>query len=274
MLQRIGARIGATIGREDMLVRTVRPAYEALLDLVTLGRGFTRTVNGTDTFYVNPRVRGLFPETYEPAVWSYLRARIQPGDVILNAGAHVGLYALAAARWSAPNGRVLAFEPNPRTREILTGHMRRNRLSDRVEVLEAAVGAREGEAVFVADPLCGTSRLGLQNPHSHGPTTIARVRVTTIDAVCRERATAPQWIIMDVEGSEADALQGARAVLDAPSPPEIVAEFHPDLWNSAGWDRPAFESLLAGLRRFPVPLTGQKNLWTESGVVLLAREGT
>jgi FkbM family methyltransferase len=251
----------------------MRPAYEILLDLVTLGRGFTRTVNGADTFYVNPRVRGLFPESYEPAVWLYLRAHIQPGDIILNAGAHVGLYALGAAVWSAPNGRVIAFEPNPKTRKILTGHVRRNRLSDRVEVLEAAVGAREGEAEFVAEPLAGTSRLGLQNPHSRVPATIARVHVTTIDAVCRERAIAPHWIIMDIEGYEADALQGARAVLDAPSPPEIVAEFHPDLWSSAGWDQPAFESLLAGLRRFPVPLTGQKNLWTEPGVVLLAREG-
>lgn len=269
MLQRVAARVGAAIGREQTLVRAARPAYEALLDLVTLGRGFKRTVNGTDAFYVNPRVRGLFPETYESEVWSFLRSRIRPGDVVLNVGAHVGLYALGAAMWSAPNGHVIALEPNPETRAILVGHVRRNRLSDRVEVLGAAAGAQEGEASFVVEPLAGTSRIGSQNPDSHAPATIVGVRVTTIDAVCRERAIAPQWIIMDIEGYEADALQGARATLDTPSPPEIVVEFHPHLWKSAGWNRDAIESLLVGLRRFPVPLTGQKDLWTEPGVVRL-----
>jgi FkbM family methyltransferase len=191
---------------------------------------------------------------------------------VLNVGAHVGLYALGAAAWSAPNGRVIAFEPNPRTREILAGHVRRNRLSDRVEVLEMAAGAREGEAEFVVELLGGTSRIGSQNPDSHAPATIVRTLVTTIDAVCRDRAIAPQWIIMDVEGYEGEALQGARAVLNGPSPPEIVVEFHPHLWESANWDRPAIELLLAEFRRVPVPLTGQKDLWIEPGVVLLARE--
>jgi hypothetical protein len=139
-------------------------------------------------------------------------------------------------------------------------------------VLEAAAGAREGDAVFVVEPLAGTSRIGSQNPDSHAPTTIVRARVTTIDAVCRERALVPQWIIMDIEGYEGDALVGARTVLDGASPPEIVVEFHPHLWNSAGWDRRAIELLLAGFRRFPVPLTGQKDLWAEPGVVVLARE--
>ena len=54
--------------------------------------------------------------------------------------------------------------------------------------------------------------------------------------IYRDRAIAPQWIIMDVEGYEGEALQGARAVLDGPSPPGIVLEFHPHLWKSANWD--------------------------------------
>jgi hypothetical protein len=38
VLQRIGAHVGAAIGREHLVVRAIRPAYEALLDLLTLGR--------------------------------------------------------------------------------------------------------------------------------------------------------------------------------------------------------------------------------------------
>ena len=151
--------MGAAIGREHPMVRAVRPAYEALLDLVTLGRGFRRTVNGTVLLCEPSGARTLSGNLHQRDVWSYLRARIQPGDVVLNVGAHVGLYTLGAAAWSAPNGRVIAFEPNPETRKILTGHVRRNRLSDRIEVLEMAAGARDGEAEFVVEPL------GRNQPH-------------------------------------------------------------------------------------------------------------
>lgn len=270
LLQRLGAGVASLVGRQHPLVQAARPAYEALLDIVTLGRGFQRTVNGTDRFNVDPRLRHLFPEIYEPAVWAFLRSRVKPGDVVLNVGAHVGLYTLGAAAWSAPGGRVVAFEPNPATRLILEDHVRRNGAEDRVEVIAAAAGASESEASFAAEAVEGTSRIGEPNPESRTPATMLTVRVTTIDAVCRERALKPAWIIMDVEGLEGDALEGARSVLAGAAPPGVVVEFHPHLWRSAGWSRARMEELVASHALVPVPIAGQRDPWTEAGVVFLS----
>src|SRR5262249_36920553 len=151
--------VSGALGRESAVIRALRPAYERLLDLSTGGRGVSRTLNGKETFYIDPRCRRLFPEIYEPEACDYLRARVQPGAVCLNIGAHVGIYALCLAHWAGPQGRVFAFEPNPQARRLLASNVARNS-PGRIEVSPTAVTAEVGEADFFAASNEGFSRLG------------------------------------------------------------------------------------------------------------------
>src|SRR6185295_18154596 len=119
----------------------------------------------------------------------------------------------ALARWTAPGGRVFAFEPNPATRVVLTTHVALNGAGDRIEIVPDAISDRPGRATFFATDLEGFSRLHAQNPHMPEGARID-VAVTTIDPFCDERKIAPDWILMDVEGLETAALEGARRTIE------------------------------------------------------------
>lgn len=266
-LQQIGARVSHRIGRDSALVRLFRPAYERLLDR---RGGFRRILNGHETFLIDPRHRGLFPETYEPTVCEFLRARVKPGDICLDIGAHVGIYAMCLARWSAPNGRVFAFEPNPDTRAVLESNVRRNPEGERITVVPKGVSDQPGEATFFAAGIEGFSRLGEPNQERPEDHRSFQVPITTIDDFCAERRIQLDWILIDIEGYEVAALRGARQTL-ANGDVKIVAEMHPFLWQSAGTSREEFMRLLEELRLRPCALSGQSDLWTENGQIVLDR---
>jgi len=263
-LQQIGARLSQRIGRDSALVRLFRPAYEKLLDR---GGGFQRTVNGRETFFIDPRHRGLFPETYEPTVCDFLREQVKAEDVCLDVGGHVGIYALCLARWSAPNGQVFAFEPNPDTRAVLESNARRNPEGQRITVIPKGVSDRPGEATFFAAGIEGFSRLGEPNRERPEEHRSFQVPITTIDDFCAEQKIKPNWILIDIEGYEVAALRGARETIRT-ARSRIVVEMHPFLWKSAGTSQEEFSDLLTSYGLGAVALSGQRDLWAENGQVL------
>ena len=73
---------------------------------------------------------------------------IGEGMVVLDIGAHVGIHALLAGRRVGPDGRVFAFEPAPRTADLLDRHIRWNALEGRVEAVRAVVSDAVGVTAF------------------------------------------------------------------------------------------------------------------------------
>jgi FkbM family methyltransferase len=273
-MQRLAARVSRWLGRDSLPVRLARPFYERVLDLATGGRGFARVINGRERFYVHPRWRHLVPESYEPAACEYLRSRVRGGACALNVGAHVGVYALCLARWSGPDGRVVAFEPNPKTRGILEEHVRRNGLTARIEVDARAIGEAPGTAEFFAAGAQGTNRIGAPNPEAGLPHRSFEVRLTTIDAACAERGIAPDWIVMDVEGFEVAALKGAAQTLrSGRGRIGLVVELHPHLWESSGTSREEFMALLEVHGLAARPLGAQSDPLVAPGVCALEWAG-
>lgn len=270
VLQRLAARIGTAVGRNNPVVRLIRPAYERWLDRTSGGKGFLVTINGHERFYVNPRQRRWFGDTYEPEVFAYLRQRVASGSVVLNVGAHVGIYSISLAMWSAPNGQVFAFEPNPATRNILADQIARNGLQDRVEIVPRAVAASPGIAMFCASGEDGFSRLEQPNPARPERSASIAVEVTTIDAFCGQRGIIPDWITLDIEGYEGAALAGARDTIASRGVKlGLIVEMHPSLWPLSGTSRRELEALFAELHVVPRGLTGQRDPLQESGVVAL-----
>lgn len=265
MLQHFSSRVSERIGRDSALIRLCRPAYEHLLDR---RGGFRRTVNGRETFIIDPHHRGLFPETYEPPICDFLRANIKPGDICLDIGAHVGIYALLLARWSAPNGHVFAFEPNPATRAVLESNLSRNLEGERVTVVAKGISDHTGDATFFGAGIEGFSRLGSPNRERRETHRSFVVPLTTIDLFCSAHYLHPDWILIDIEGYEVAALHGARRLLAAGTT-RFIVEFHPSLWGESGASRYEFIRMLEQLHLRPRPLSGQTDVWRENGQVLL-----
>jgi FkbM family methyltransferase len=183
----------------------------------------------------------------------------------------MGLYPLQFAEWSAPNGVVHAFEPNPITADVLAEHLRLNGVADRVRVVRKAVGDRAGSLPFFATAVEGMSRLGSPNPQLEATAREIMVAVTTLDLYCRDHEVRPDVVMIDVEGFEELVLRGAVDMLTYRSPPAVVVEMHPNAWEAAGTDRSSFERFLKALGITAVPLNGQADPMADYGHVLLVQ---
>lgn len=250
--------------------RLAQRAYTSLLRLLTVRRGLAWRVDETTTLRIDPRCRWIRNASYEADVAAYLRAGIRPGDCCIDVGAHVGFYALQMALWTAPGGRVIAFEPNPTARAVLKANVALNGLSGRITVEPSAAGAVRGTAdLFHSGDTSGLSRLDAPNPDSASGAPV-RVPVVTLDEYCSAHAIEPDWILVDAEGADLAVLQGAGSLL-SDTRVQVVVEMHASLWDPRHTTPESFEGFLRSHGRLAVPITGQRNPFTDYGTVSLVR---
>lgn len=230
MLSDLTERTRSLLGPNNLVVRLGQGIYSRYLNVVTGDRGLRWRVN-SGIIRIDPRVRRLIPHVTEPILFEYLHAHIRPGDVVLDVGAFLGTYAIFEAQWVGPQGRVVAFEPTPASCATIRRHLRMNGVGDRVTLIEAAVGAQPGDA---------TLEESSPEPYRNQLTETARgrrVRVVTIDDVCEQLGLRPDWIRMDVQGSEFDVLRGARRTFAASEGRlKAAVEMHASIWPERGFD--------------------------------------
>jgi FkbM family methyltransferase len=245
ILERAGVviRHAPALERADWLWDRVRPAYDRMLSTIARKRGLERVINGTDRFRLSALSRGFVAEKYEPAVWGRVMREVRAGDHVAEVGASMGLYALAFAGRVGVEGHVTAFEPDPESISALEANVSVNGWQDRVTVIRAAVGQRNGQVRF-ASARGQESRIEVRPDVRDG--VIAVPMVTIDDAFAGRRI---DMIKIDVEGFEQQVLEGARTILteERRRPRAILVEVHPFAWTDAGTTSASFLGLLDGM---------------------------
>jgi FkbM family methyltransferase len=133
--------------------------------------------------------------------------------VVYEVGGFVGYYTLHASVLVGSQGKVFAFEPSPRNLPWLKEHVRINHLTN-VTVIEVAVGELSGTAAFrlEGDPC-------LSHPAGEGD---VRVQMIALDDFIRQEGVPkPDFMKIDVVGSEMGVLNGAK---------DLLARYHPTLF--------------------------------------------
>lgn len=231
-------------------------SYGRILNALYSKRGLPWRVHD-EVVRVDPRARHLVPHEPEPALVGFLKQAIRPGDVVLDIGAFAGIYAVLAARWSAPAGRVIAFEPTPSSAALARRHLAFNDLGpDRVQLVEAAVSDLAGRAplhVYDDSAMPFVNSL-VPAVDTDRPPVIRDVAVVTIDDVCREMGIVPSIIRMDVQGAEIHALRGARETIRAARRLALVIEMHPQCWPAFGVTEQSARETLSDLGLTARPL--------------------
>ncbi|HEV2070688.1 MAG TPA: FkbM family methyltransferase [Acidimicrobiales bacterium] len=178
--------------------------------LVRWGPGLEATVNPS----MDGSLRALYVAQWvRPALVPVLEACLEAGDLFVDVGANIGLYATWGAKIVGPTGVVLALEPVPRTRAWLEHLCAQNELSH-VRVISTAAGEKEGSAwIQTTDGASGLSRVVLE------PQSAIRVPITTLDRLLGSRV--PALIKIDVEGHELAVLRGARRTLQGTLVPVV-----------------------------------------------------
>ncbi len=156
--------------------------------------------------------RNLWLGTYEPWVAATLARALRPDSRVWDVGAHIGYYLIFAGRFSG--GGHLAIEADPANVDRLTTHLRDN--SVEAEVMPVAVGRTNGTLRFRA---FGNS--ALSRAESDGD---LEVPMVSLDSLL-DNHTPPTLVIMDIEGGEQEALQGARRLLGQIRP-MLLVELH------------------------------------------------
>lgn len=163
---------------------------------------------------------------YEPYESSLIREALKPGMTVYDIGANLGYYVLLASECVGSSGRVFAFEPAPANLELLRRTVTENAASN-VSINACAVSAMDGEA---------TLALSATNSGDHQLRDVAdRDRVTvpvrSLDSLMADGLPPADVIIMDVQGSELDALRGLSGLLQSGLPQLIFTEFWPQGLN-------------------------------------------
>ena len=143
------------------------------------------------------------------------------GWIVIDIGAHVGLYALKAARTVGKSGLVVAIEPDPENFRILKWNIRINRLRNVIPL-----------RVAVAD-FNGYAKLYIDKIGKGGGSIISRVSDEFIEVICLTldrlleylRLRNVDLIKIDVQGAEYMVLKGARNCLKSRLP-RLIIEFH------------------------------------------------
>lgn len=155
------------------------------------------------------------------------------GGVFVDCGANVGVFTLAAALRVGAGGQVIAFEPDPRTRQLLGENLRRHHLADRVDVRSEAVGARDIRLEFTQydnDPVSGF----FTAPEVFMPGEVvarAPVAVVPLDGVVDGPVS---MVKIDVEGFEPEVLAGASGLLARSPDAVVIVELNPAALHNAG----------------------------------------
>jgi FkbM family methyltransferase len=142
------------------------------------------------------------------------------GDIVLDCGAHVGMFTRQALRDGAK--LVVAVEPAPENLACLRRNLEAEIASGAVQVVPKGVWDREDTLVLQRAP--GNSASDYIGPDGSSG---VRVPLTTIDRIVQDLKLAGVGLIkMDIEGSERNALAGAAATLAAYRPRLAIATYH------------------------------------------------
>lgn len=202
-------------------------------------------------------------EKYEPYLTRLFLRYLKPGMRVIDVGANIGHYTLAAAKAVGKKGKVWAFEPESNNFFILLKNLEENMLKN-VEAVKAAVGRKVGimkllkskenfgDHRIIPNSQDGQSsqrtkqphrdRHGLQ-PRDDGSLVKAMVKMVNLDQHIGDQKI--DLIKIDVQGWEPEVIEGARGII-AKWKPAMILEFCPTMMKEAGVDAKSMWKYLEG----------------------------
>ena len=158
-----------------------------------------------------PRTIALFGK-HEPLVTRLLNQEIKPGMNVVDVGAHIGYYTLQMAHLVGESGEVIAIEPTPDNANLLKMNIEANGYRN-VRIYEVAIGAENGTARLYISRNPGLCSLIPSDVHY----SYVEVPLRTLDTLLEQEGKI-DYIRMDIQGSEVEAIKGMQGILQKYGP--------------------------------------------------------
>jgi FkbM family methyltransferase len=205
-----------------------------IINIATFGRGLQKSFANGYKVRLPARYINYFPGNYENENFEFLKQHCKPGAVIIDIGAHIGLFSVVASKIAGENGKVYAFEPSPTTYAFLQRTIQLNKAGSIIETFQKAVSSAVGTTKFyISDDVIDNSNSLVSYLDDRKLKGIDIV-LTTVDAFADEKKIQQlSFIKIDVEGAEYDTLRGAVKTLKTLRPYCMVG-IHPAAIKAKG----------------------------------------
>ena len=152
------------------------------------------------------------------------QAAARPGGVLFDIGAHCGL---VSALWCSakPSNRVFSFEPSPMLAKRLASIRELNQFDDRMDVNQIGIGESNGIAVMLMDPVGGFIQSRRFDHTMRSQPEPIEVPIESIGAASARLGVIPDFVKIDIEGYEFEAIKGSAPFLSQRKP-TIFLELH------------------------------------------------
>jgi FkbM family methyltransferase len=167
---------------------------------------------------------------YEPLSSAWLKRKLCPGNIAVDAGAYAGYYTLLMAMAVSETGRVIAIEPGPANLNLLRMNVWRHTLGN-VVIVAAGCGREAGRRPLLLSGIGSTNGFYGQ---PHIPVTgEVEVPLRRLD----DLIDSPVDLVkIDVEGAELETLEGMDRLLRELRSLHLLVEWNPGLQRRAGND--------------------------------------
>lgn len=192
--------------------------------------------------------------TYEQLETDVIKKEIKKGDVVLDIGAHIGYYTLIFARLVGTEGRVFAFEPDPKNFSILKKNIEINGYQN-VTLIQCAVSDTTGKIKLY---LSNDTKLNTVYKLDESKKCI-EVETIKIDDFLKDYHREINFIKIDIEGSETAAFRGMSLLLQKNKDIKIATEFNPILLKKFGTNPESFLDMLSRNNFILYDINYQKN---------------
>lgn len=216
---------------EQKILNLTIEEYEQIQPIVTVNH------EGNDIVFFTPsrtavwRAKTLMSKEPETLAWI---ASFQPGDVLVDVGANVGMYTIWAAK--TRSARVFAFEPESQNYALLNRNIFLNKLSQTVSAFCVALSdERKFDQLHLSRVDMGGSchSFGEQVDFSLRPAQFQQAQgcfCTSIDRLIAEGAMPPpNHIKIDVDGLEHKVLAGAANAIRHENLRSVLVEINTNL---------------------------------------------
>lgn len=151
-------------------------------------------------------------------------SRVRPGDIVLDCGANVGVFTRKALNAGA--SKVIAIEPAPENIACLRRNFATEIQAGSVVIVPKGVWDRETELVMHVDTNHSAAD-SFVRPLDGAAVHDVHLPVTTIDSLVRELSLPKvDFIKMDIEGSERNAIAGGKSTISKFRPRMAICVYH------------------------------------------------
>jgi FkbM family methyltransferase len=188
--------------------------------------------NGDYKMYYHPLI--IYEVLMMSGLWEIYMKRVlalSPNDVFVDVGAHIGSYTVPIAKKVQ---KVIAFEPNKDTFELLTKNIELNHLTN-IEAYKLAASKRRGVVSFMYEKESMYSKIidynrstnvtaleeNAKSSDNNNNNNIHLVNTIDLDRILLKEDRV-DWIKIDVEGHEMEVLEGAMQTIRVHKPKIII----------------------------------------------------